>query len=293
MQQLTLAPGERADVVVDFAGYSPNTEILLTNTAPAPFPGEDGVGVVANVMKFIVTSPTGHTAALPTTLTTLEPLQEANSVQARSFSLRKVADPCTGARWAINDLRFHDLTEFPVLGTTEVWSFINRSGAMHPMHMHLVLFQVLDRQSFAIAGDTIVPTGPRIPPAANETGWKDTVRVNTNEIVRVIARFEDFTGKYPYHCHILEHEDNEMMRQFEVVLPPEFTQIKRAGSDILLSFRPSLNRRHFVQRRNDLSAAPWSTFATNIQGGTNHITIPDSLGATGRHRFYRIGVDPE
>jgi spore coat protein A, manganese oxidase len=293
LNQLTLAPGERADVVMDFAGYTPNTEILLTNSAPAPFPGELGVGVLPNVLKFIVMSAAGHTAPLPAALSPLERLQETNAVQSRSFTLRKVSDPCTGARWAINDLGFHDLTEFPVLGTTEVWSFVNRSGAMHPMHMHLVLFQVLDRQHFVISNDSIVPTGPPMPPAPNEMGWKDTVRVNTNEMVRVIAKFEDFIGKYPYHCHILEHEDNEMMRQFEVVLPPLFTAIQRAGSDILLSFRPSANRRHFVQRRNDFAAGPWSTFATNIMGGTTNLTILDPAGGTQSQRVYRIGVSAE
>ena len=293
LNQLTIAPGERADVVMDFAGYNPGTEILLTNSAPAPFPGSPGTGVIPNVMKFIVTSTAGHTAPLPASLVAIERLQETNSVQSRSFNLKKVSDPCTGSRWAINDLAFHDITEFPILGTTEVWSFVNRSGALHPMHMHLVLFQLLDRQTFALSNDVIVTTGPRTPPAANEMGWKDTVRVNTNEIVRVIARFEDFFGRYPYHCHILEHEDNEMMRQFEVVLPPRFTEIRRAGPDILLNFRPSPNRRHFLQQRNDFATGAWTTFATNILGGTTNLTATNTAGATQPRRVYRIGVTPQ
>jgi spore coat protein A len=64
--------------------------------------------------------------------------------------------------------------------------------------------------------DQVTPIGPLMPPDPNEAGWKDTVRTNPDEITRVIARFEDYTGRYPYHCHILEHEDHEMMRQFEV-----------------------------------------------------------------------------
>jgi hypothetical protein len=121
-----------------------------------------------------------------------------------------------GIMWTINELGFDDITEHPRLDTTEVWSFINRSSVMHPMHMHLVRFQVLDRQPFDIIGGVVTPTGPRVPPPANEVGWKDTARANPGEILRVIARFEDFTGNYPYHCHILEHEDNEMMRQMAV-----------------------------------------------------------------------------
>src|SRR4029078_6028773 len=80
-------------------------------------------------------------------------------------------------------------------------------------------FQVLDRQPFILQNGEIVPTGPPVAPDPSEVGWKDTAPVAPDEILRVIARFEDYTGRYPYHCHVLEHEDNEMMRQFEVVSP--------------------------------------------------------------------------
>jgi hypothetical protein len=86
------------------------------------------------------------------------------------------------------------------------------------MHMHLVMFQVLDRDGFTTgAGGAIVPNGTPQAPAAEERGWKDTAMVAPNQILRVIARFEDYKGKYAYHCHILEHEDHEMMRQFQTV----------------------------------------------------------------------------
>jgi hypothetical protein len=88
------------------------------------------------------------------------------------------------------------------------------------MHMHLVSFQILDRQPFVLQGGAIVPTGPPVPPDASEAGWKDTAPVGPNEILRVIARFEDYAGQYAYHCHILEHEDHEMMRQFKSVAAP-------------------------------------------------------------------------
>jgi len=80
-----------------------------------------------------------------------------------------------------------------------------------------VMFQVLDRQEFDVVGDTIVPVGPRIPPAPGEAGWKDTTQAPPGMITRVIARFEDYTGKFAYHCHIIEHEDHEMMRQFQAI----------------------------------------------------------------------------
>jgi cysteine-rich repeat protein len=84
------------------------------------------------------------------------------------------------------------------------------------------MFQVLDRQAFEIVNGQIVPLGSPVPPPPHEAGWKDTVQVGPNEIVRVIMRFLNpidpagatFTGLFPYHCHILEHEDHEMMRQF-------------------------------------------------------------------------------
>jgi spore coat protein A len=292
LNQLTLMPGERADLVMDFAPYAAGMEILLTNSAPAPFPGTPGVGVIPNVMKFIVTSVAGHTAALPATLRPVEPLYESNAVQHRDFVLRKGSDPCTGAKWLINDLHWDDITEFPVLGTTEVWNFINRSGVAHPMHLHLVLMQILDRQPFVFTNDTIVLTGPRVPPSANEAGWKDTVRANPSEITRVIARFDGFPGRYPYHCHIIEHEDHEMMRQFQVVPPPFFTGIRRAGTDIQLDFRPTTNRLHFVQRRNEVASGTWTNFTNNIPGTGSNVTVTDPGAAAQPKRFYRIGLLP-
>ncbi len=102
-----------------------------------------------------------------------------------------------------------------MLGTMEIWRFVNATGSVHPMHMHLVAFQVLDRQPITVSGGSWVVAGAAVAPAPVEAGWKDTVAVGAHEAVRVIARFEDFVGLFPYHCHILEHEDHEMMRQFE------------------------------------------------------------------------------
>jgi spore coat protein A, manganese oxidase len=211
-----LSPGERADLVVDFAPYAAGTEILLMNSAPAPYPGTPGVGVVPEVMKFVVTAAGGTTAPLPATLRPPEILQETAAHEHRTLELRKQTDPCSGSIWLIDGLRWHDVTEYPVLGDTEVWSFVNRSGETHPMHLHLVMSQILDRQDFAVVDGQIVPLGSPQPPAPNEAGWKDTFQAPPMQITRVITRFEDYTGRYPYHCHILEHEDQEMMRQFQV-----------------------------------------------------------------------------
>lgn len=217
---LTLAPAERADVVIDFTNLPAGTEIVLINSAPAPYPGTPGVGVIPDVLKFIVQASSGFTDPLPGSLRNVPPIPEGIAVEHRDFTLAKTTEACAGSQWLINGLGWDDITELPVLGTTEVWRFINESGIMHPMHMHLVMFQILDRQPFTVVADSIVPVGDPIPPDSSQAGWKDTVPVYPGEMVRVIATFSDYTGKYAYHCHILEHEDHEMMRQFEVVSQP-------------------------------------------------------------------------
>ncbi len=232
---LTLSPGERADLVFDFEGYQNGSEILLLNDAPAPFPNGPADSAIPEIMQFMVTGGPAFNDPLPDTLREVTPIPEGDAVADRAFELRKESVDCTGSWWLINGLEWDDITERPVLGTTEIWSFVNRSGISHPMHVHLVFFQVLDRQAFEIQDGEVVPVGDPTPPDPNEAGWKDTVRVDPGEIVRVIARFEDFTGKFAYHCHILEHEDHEMMRQFEVIrpCPADFDQDGLVGASDL------------------------------------------------------------
>jgi spore coat protein A len=116
-------------------------------------------------------------------------------------------------------------TELPQLNDVEVWEIFNSTEVAHPIHLHLVAFQVLDRQKFKAdqefetgALDDIRLLGKGKPPAANEAGWKDTVVMYPGEVTRVIAKF-DWPGEYVWHCHILSHEDHEMMRRFFVLEP--------------------------------------------------------------------------
>jgi spore coat protein A, manganese oxidase len=103
----------------------------------------------------------------------------------------------------------------------EIWTIVNPTDDSHPIHLHMVRFQILDRRPFD--GDSYQITrqikymGPAVQPEANEAGWKDTVRVHANMVTRFIVRFEGYTGRYVWHCHLLEHEDNEMMRPYEVI----------------------------------------------------------------------------
>jgi spore coat protein A len=239
VDSLLIAPGERYDVVIDFANYSGGTEIVLHNSAPAPYPGPAGVGVIPNVMKFIVQSAPGYTTPLPATLRPLDPINPSLARETRDLILRKQSGTCAGSIWTINGLMFDDITEHPIKGSIEVWRFINDSGVVHPMHMHLVMFQILDRQPFTIVGGTVVPVGSPILPSPEEAGWKDTAPAFPGEILRVVAQFTDYTGQYPYHCHVLEHEDHEMMRQFEVVEPSAVASDQQELHLVLAPGRPN------------------------------------------------------
>jgi spore coat protein A len=217
---VTIAPGERADVVVDFSTQSPGQSILLLNSAPAPYPSGDPANDLANVMKFVVTSNAGLAPGRSfVNLRSIDPLDPQTAAQTRDFLLDRADDPCGGGIWRINELGYDDITEMPHLGTTEIWRFINNSGEAHPMHLHLVQFQLLDRQPFVISdGDPVLTGTPKLP-EIEESGWKDTIVAMPFQVTRIIARFEDYVGRFPYHCHMLEHEDHAMMRQFQT-LPP-------------------------------------------------------------------------
>jgi spore coat protein A len=214
LDSFIMAPAERIDVVIDFAGFPAGTEIVLRNDNP--------VNPLPNVMKFIVTAEAGHTAALPAELRPVPTIPENEAILSRRFILDQEPELCSGTEWLVKSVdaagdvigqHWEDLTEFPQLGTTEIWEFENPSTLMHPMHVHLVQFQILGRTDLA--------TGQSIPLEPWEINtWKDTARVLPGTSTRVIARFENWPGRFPYHCHILDHEDHEMMRQFQATNDP-------------------------------------------------------------------------
>lgn len=115
------------------------------------------------------------------------------------------------------------VTESPALGATEVWEFYNTTGDAHPMHVHEVTFEVVNREGLALDenGDVIQPVqldGVITLPESWESGVKDTVIAYPGQVTRIRARF-DRAGQYVWHCHIVEHEDNEMMRPFRIGPP--------------------------------------------------------------------------
>jgi spore coat protein A, manganese oxidase len=210
VDRVNLAPAERADVIVDFSGAG-GQSIIMKNDMSFP------------VMQFRVKAGAGETKALPARLRPVPKIEESSAVKTRMLSLVEVDDliqrPMTmllnNAHWSM------PVTENPALDSTEIWGLVNTTDDAHPIHLHLVRFQILDRRSFDVAAywtkGEIKYTGHVVPPEASEAGWKDTVRADPGMVTRIITRFEGFPGRYVWHCHILEHEDNEMMRPFDVV----------------------------------------------------------------------------
>jgi spore coat protein A len=250
LNELLMSPAERADVIMDFSGLPVGTEVILLNVGPdEPFgggtPGVDfdpadpsSTGVV---MKFIVKAASnGDGSSVPTTLPAAASL--GASVVTRKTSLNEaesetvlvsedgngniVIDCATGEVFGpteallgtVDDdgegepLGWMDLiSENPELGAIETWEFHNFTEDAHPIHIHQVKFEVVGREP-AGGGTSVAGSNGPLP---WETGPKDTVIAYPGEITRVKALY-DIPGFYVWHCHIVEHEDNEMMRPFHV-----------------------------------------------------------------------------
>jgi spore coat protein A len=231
---LIFSPGERFDLVIDFSEFQGQNFALL-NDAPAPY-ARGGEIVPTDVMLFKVTKPLAgkDTSSLPDTLAPWTPLDPAHAVRERTLALTEMDRAPDGYTMIglLGQKHWDDpITEDPKAGTMEIWSFANATGDVHPMHMHLVQFQVLNRQPF----DTktfnqtgkMVHTGIPMAPESNERpAWKDTIKTYAGYVTRVIAKFDLPAGtpvkpgdefRYVWHCHVLEHEDNEMMRPYKIV----------------------------------------------------------------------------
>jgi spore coat protein A, manganese oxidase len=230
LDQLLMGLAERADVIVDFTGMPVGTELYLINEGPdEPFGGGEpeeefeaaDPATTGQVMKLTVVPLASRDTSVPPEqlrLPTFRPLPPAT--KRRRVSLNEEDSAVlegVGPRAALLGtldasgrpvhLGWDDpITEHPALGATEIWELHNFTADAHPIHIHEVQFQVMNRQPFE---------GAARPPERWETGFKDTVIAYPGEITRVKATF-DLAGLYVWHCHIVEHEDNEMMRPYRV-----------------------------------------------------------------------------
>jgi spore coat protein A, manganese oxidase len=228
------APAERFDVIVDFTDHA-GASFVLTNDAPAPFPDGDEV-VPDNVMLFRVsrTRRGPDESSLPSSLPAAPVPNATDVVTTRDLVLSEKEDDndnpimtlINGSHWDA------PISETPRAGSTEIWRIVNTTDDAHPIHLHLVQFQVLDRQRFELVEDQdpnaplIYKGGPVPPPDEERFGLKDTVQALPGEVVRLLIRFDLPSGtpvapgqkfRYVVHCHMLEHEENEMMRPYDVI----------------------------------------------------------------------------
>ena len=186
---LDIAPAERFDVVIDFSAYA-GRDLTLVNQL--------GSGGTAVVMRFRVGGAVPDGSHVPAELSDVPRLNRAEAEVVRDF--RFLRSP---SKWGINGLAFDPMRPIatPRLGACEIWRFV--TDFHHPVHLHLVPFQVLSRNGRA--------------PLPADSGWKDTVDLRPTELAEVIVRFTGYRGRYVLHCHNLEHEDMAMMATVTVV----------------------------------------------------------------------------
>jgi len=263
LDSLVVAPGERAEILIDFSKYAPGTKLVLKNLLlpeGVVSPGDDVM--IDDIMQFTVKSTTGFLGKIPADLRPDGPIKALSrtNIKKRYLTLVEIAtdDGSMPIMALINNRRFDtvDICD-PKVDTVEEWNIINLTADTHPIHLHLIGFQVAERQAIDVDGyllkhygtiephaDTVntgpfpIPPpdgfllGPVVPRGAFEAGWKDTVQVHPGFVTRIVVPFgpsaapnlpfgqqhraNPFTGNYLVHCHILDHEDNDMMQPYKV-----------------------------------------------------------------------------
>jgi spore coat protein A, manganese oxidase len=273
MTSLLIAPGERADILVDFSLLSAGTKLVLTNDANAPFPNGDAPDpmTVGRILQFTVINQAAVVPPqLPIVLNNIPTLTP--NASKRTLVLVEVGGPNGPLEVLLDGQKWHaPISELPLVGSTEDWELVNLTMDAHPIHLHLVQFQLVSRQALrsadyltdwvALNGNPplnqptqVIPVdnyllGQPSDPAPNEQGWKDTIQVYPDQVTTIRARFapqlpnqvEPGLNLYPFdpaqgpgyvwHCHILDHEDNEMMRPLKVKVDnPGFTNTASVSS---------------------------------------------------------------
>lgn len=298
---MDLLPGERLDVLVDLNGIPAGHKLVLKNRGPdspyagPPFNSSESSTVIPEIMEFTIIALDGTIADVPapTTATNLRPVSgsvvalPAPTAPVRNVSLIEVTDEYGRTMPTIDNRGFMQMgvpvTETIQLNDVEQWDIINTTVDAHPIHLHLVAFQVIDRQALppadSVTGVTpgfVAPvtnvatntftqpsyttTGPTIPPEAWEAGWKDTVDCPPGMVTRVKAKF-DIAGNYVWHCHILSHEEHDMMRPFTVV-------------DNTVAITPTI-KANTAQGTLTISSADELTVTANLNPGNNVGTNAD------------------
>jgi spore coat protein A len=210
LEKITLAPAERADLLVDFSDAAGSTIVVRSQAF--------------ELMQFRVKGgASARPEPLPVALRPVPKTPRTAAVKTRTLTLDEYEDPKSHRMLMLLDGKYwHDpVSEKPALGTVEIWNLVNLTEDTHPIHLHLVRFEILERQAFDAdeykTSGSLRLLGKPVPPAPEEAGFKDTVRAEPGMITRIIVRFEGYAGRYVWHCHLLEHEDNEMMRPYDVV----------------------------------------------------------------------------
>lgn len=265
LDEVILAPAERADVLIDFGAFK-GRSLTLVNGDPAGLPLEPGTDIPnPDIMQFRVRSrPVRDSFTLPSMLSpSFVPLthdtvpghthrwlvltllnEHPEMWEMEELKAPPAELPADGivqvelADGTVKTLRrlsrtFRDAANFYVaLDSWEQWSILNVSRVGHPIHLHLVQFRALSRDGYDVTGFDNTVGGTTTPVTrrealnvdANEQGWKDTIRVGGGELVTIAGQFAGGTGRFMYHCHILEHEDEGMMGTF-IVMPKEVMKL--------------------------------------------------------------------
>jgi FtsP/CotA-like multicopper oxidase with cupredoxin domain len=250
--RLLMGLAERADVIVDFTNVPVGNHVLANVGPDEPFGGgvpgldfdEADPASTGQVMEFRVVPAVGLDDTTPPQflqLPAITPLPAASVTRGLALIeeagegvgdeqeevegpvealLGTVAgDPNIAPGVWTKRLWADPVTENPALGTTEVWEIYNATGDAHPMHVHEVVFEVVDRQDIFVDEETqqvqVVPGSMPTPPEAWESGYKDTVIAYPGQVTRIRLQFAT-PGQFVWHCHIVEHEDNEMMRPYRI-----------------------------------------------------------------------------
>jgi spore coat protein A len=263
LDEFTFAPGQRVDILFDFTEFDPGTTIILKNTAGSPYPGDDipaDPNTTGQIIQFTVTDHEGFEAeTLPSPLNFIPAMAAPSETRFLPYfeEFSDIDEPLgvylTGQTWGA------PITEEPVVGTTEHWYLINPTGDAHPIHLHLVQFEVVSRRPIdsdaytaawlaanptAVGPNGFTPLSPTTTPVEvstapyyaggwedpgpEEIGWFDTTITPPGYVTVVKVRFAQQDGTafpfdatdgpgYVWHCHILDHEDNEMMRPYQPV----------------------------------------------------------------------------